>query len=157
MGKGHEFPSGVPPPQMFWNEYALGCYLVHFEKQCYSVCTNLVASEWFFRFSYWNDNSIFFFWGGGGGEAGYYFGGRGLYYKTTGKVKTRIVEQINVCRESPQVRESKAVLDSGFHAVDFGFLLIGIFWILCQWNLDSRFQPLVGLRIPKRKIQIPQA
>ena len=99
----------------------------------------------------------FFLGGGGGGEAGYYFGGRGLYYKTTGKVKTRIVEQINVCRESPQVRESKAVLDSGFHAVDFGVLLIGIFWILCQWNLDSRFQPLVGLRIPKRKIQIPQA
>ena len=99
----------------------------------------------------------FFFGGGGGGrELGTFLGGA-LYYKTTSKVKTRIVEQINVCRESPQVRESKAVLDSGFHAVDFRFLLIGIFWILCQWNLDSRFQPLVGLRIPKRKIQIPQA
>ena len=58
--------------------------------------------------------TISFFFGGGGGEA--------LYYKTTSKVKTRIVEQINVYRESPQVRESKAVLDSGFHAVDFGFL-----------------------------------
>ena len=146
---------GGSPPQMFWNEYALRCYLVHFETQCYSVCTDLVASEWFFRFSYLYTKMItisFFWWGRGGGG-----GGGALYYKTTSKVKTRIVEQINVYRESPQVRESKAVLDSGFHAVDFGFLWIGIFWILCQWNLDSRFQPLLGLRIPKRKIQLPQA
>ena len=100
---------------------------------------------------------ITIFFSGGGGELGIFFGGEALYYKTTIEVKTRIVEQINVCRELSQVRESKGASDSRFHAVDFGFLLIGIFWILCQWNLDSRFQPLVGLRIPKRKIQIPQA
>ena len=42
---------------------------------------------------------------------------------------------------SPQVRESKTVLDSGFLAVDPGF------WILCQWNFLSGFQSLVVLRI----------
>ena len=40
--------------------------------------------------------------------------------------------------ESPYVRESMTVLDSGFHAVDSGFQL-----------LDSGFQ-LSGFRIPKR-------
>ena len=39
---------------------------------------------------------------------------------------------------SPHVRESMAVLDSGFHAVDSGFRV-----------LDSGFQ-LSGIRIPKR-------
>ena len=34
---------------------------------------------------------------------------------------------------SPHVRETKTVLDSGFHAVDSGFQ------ISCQWTLDSGF------------------
>ena len=38
------------------------------------------------------------------------------------------------------VRESKRVVDSGFHALDSGFSIPGTgFWILCQWNLDSGF------------------
>ena len=40
------------------------------------------------------------------------------------------------------IRESKTVLDSGFHTVDSGFR------ILCQKNLDSGFQSLVGFQIP---------
>ena len=47
---------------------------------------------------------------------------------------------------SPNVRESKTVLDSGFHAVDSTFQLLDS--SLCQWNLDSGFQSLVGFRIP---------
>ena len=39
---------------------------------------------------------------------------------------------------SPYVRESKTVLDSGFQALDSS---------LCQWDLDSEFQYLVGFRI----------
>ena len=41
---------------------------------------------------------------------------------------------------TPHVVISKTVLDSGFQ------VLYSI--SLCQWNLDSRFQSLVGLRIP---------
>ena len=45
------------------------------------------------------------------------------------------------------VRESKTVVDSGFHALDSGHRTpdTGLripgtgFWILCQWNLDSGF------------------
>ena len=51
---------------------------------------------------------------------------------------------------SPQVRESKTVLDSGFLAVDPGF------WILCQWNFLSGFQTLVVLRIPWVISRIPE-
>ena len=45
----------------------------------------------------------------------------------------------------PHVRESKTVLDSGFHAVDSGFQVLesGIF----KWNLDSGFRWLVGFWI----------
>ena len=46
---------------------------------------------------------------------------------------------------SPRVRESRTLLDSGFHAVDSGFQLLVLG--LCQWNLDSGFQLLVGVRI----------
>ena len=44
------------------------------------------------------------------------------------------------------VRESKTVLDSGFHVVDSGFQVLDS--SLCQWNLDSGFQSFVGFRIP---------
>ena len=36
VAKGNELPRGVwgmPPPETFWNEYALRCNLVHFETQ----------------------------------------------------------------------------------------------------------------------------
>ena len=39
-------------------------------------------------------------------------------------------------------RESKTVLDSGFHAADFGFQLLDSSF--CQWSLDSGFQSLEG-------------
>ena len=40
----------------------------------------------------------------------------------------------------------KTVLDSRFHAVDSGFHVLDS--SLCQWNLDSRFRSLMGLRNP---------
>ena len=43
---------------------------------------------------------------------------------------------------TPRIRESKTVLDSGFHAVDFGFQLLNSG--ICKWNLNSGFQSLVG-------------
>ena len=43
---------------------------------------------------------------------------------------------------SPHVRESKTVLDSGFHAVNSGFQVLDS--SLCQWNLDSGFKSLEG-------------
>ena len=43
---------------------------------------------------------------------------------------------------SPHIRESKTVLDSGFHAIDCGFQVLD--FSLCQQNLDSGFQSLVG-------------
>ena len=64
--------------------------------------------------------------------------------------KTREGNLNHSLRRSPHVRESKTILDSGFHAVDSGipdttgFLL----WILWQWNSDSRIQSLLGFRIP---------
>ena len=48
--------------------------------------------------------------------------------------------------ESPHVRESKTVLDSGFHTVDSGFQVLDS--SICQWNLDSGFQSLLVFRIP---------
>ena len=52
---------------MFWNEYALRCNLVHFEtlfEKCYCVCTDLVASGWFFRYSYLYIVMMTIFWRG---------------------------------------------------------------------------------------------
>ena len=46
---------------------------------------------------------------------------------------------------SLHVRESKTVLDSGFHTVDSGFQVLDS--SLCQWNLESGFQLFVGFRI----------
>ena len=42
--------------------------------------------------------------------------------------------------------KSKAVLDSGFHAVDSGFQILVS--ILCQWILDSWIPIIKGIRIP---------
>ena len=43
---------------------------------------------------------------------------------------------------SLHVRESKTVLDSGFHTVDSGFQVLDS--SLCQWNLESGLQLFVG-------------
>ena len=42
-----------------------------------------------------------------------------------------------LCEFSPHVRESKAALDSEFHALDSGFQELDS--SVCQWNLDSGF------------------
>ena len=51
-------------------------------------------------------------------------------------------QEINLGDNSPLVRKSKTVSDSGFLAVDSGFQVLD--FSLCQWNLDSGFQSLVG-------------
>ena len=48
---------------------------------------------------------------------------------------------------SPNVRESKTVLESGFQVLDSS---------LCQWNLDSGFQSLEGFRTPRAAFRIPK-
>ena len=45
------------------------------------------------------------------------------------------------------------VLDSGLHAADSGFLVLDS---VCQWNLDSRFQSLVGSEILELYSRIPE-
>ena len=56
---------------------------------------------------------------------------------------------------SSHVKESRTVLDSGFHAVDSGFQ--GLDSSLCRQNLDSAFQLLVGFWIPKAVFRIPKS
>ena len=46
---------------------------------------------------------------------------------------------------SQYVRESKTVLDSGFHATDSGFQVLDS--SLCEWNLDSGLPSLMGFWI----------
>ena len=48
--------------------------------------------------------------------------------------------------DHPKGTHPKTILDSGFHAMDSSPETV--FRILCQWNLDSGFQSLVGFRIP---------
>ena len=55
---------------------------------------------------------------------------------------------------SPHVRESRAVLNSEIHAEDSGFQVLDS--PICQWNLDSGFQSLVGFRIPRAVFRIPK-
>ena len=52
---------------------------------------------------------------------------------------------------SPHVRESKTVMDSGFHAVDSGFRLLDS---RSFSGLDSRFQLSVRCRIPTAVFRI---
>ena len=45
VAEGHELPSGIrghASPEIFWNEYALRCNLVHFETQFWEVL------QWYF-------------------------------------------------------------------------------------------------------------
>ena len=75
MGEGDRIPrggTGACPSEIFWNEYALRCNLVHFETQ---FCEMFRFVHWLRRIwmifliyliIYWNDNN--FFWGGGWGS-----------------------------------------------------------------------------------------
>ena len=55
---------------------------------------------------------------------------------------------------SLHVRESKTILDSGFHSVDSRFQVLDP--SLCQWNLESGFQLFVGFRIHLAVFRIPK-
>ena len=52
---------------------------------------------------------------------------------------------------SPHVKESNAIVDSGFHALESP--LIPEVLDYSQWNLDSGIQSLVGFQIPRAKTQ----
>ena len=55
----------------------------------------------------------------------------------------------------PHAKQSRTVLDSGFHAVDSRFQVLDS-WFSYQWNLDSCLQSLVGFRIPLAEYRIPK-
>ena len=57
-------------------------------------------------------------------------------------------------RQSPHVRQSKIVLDSGFYVTDSGLQVLDS--SLRQWNLDSQFQLLVGVRILWAVLRTPK-
>ena len=70
MAEGDKSPRGVRPPPPLPDE--IWCILRHNFEKCYSVSTNLVASWWFFRYSYLYTVMItIFFWG----KAGHFVGG----------------------------------------------------------------------------------
>ena len=56
---------------------------------------------------------------------------------------------------SPHVKESNAIVDSGFHALESP--LIPEVLDYSQWNLDSGIQSLVGFQIPRAKPRIPDS
>ena len=59
----------------------------------------------------------------------------------------------HVCYISLHIRESKTVLDSGFHDTDSGLQVLDS--SICQWNLDSGLQSLEGFRIRWAVFRIP--
>ena len=62
-----------------------------------------------------------------------------------GAVSRHLYQNSEIGKEiSPNVRESIAVLDSGFHAVDSGFQALDFSGIFCQWNMDSGLQSFLG-------------
>ena len=70
----------------------------------------------------------------------------------------KALQFIDIYIPSPQVRESKTVLDSGLQALDSRFQLLDS--SLCQWYLDSGFQSSLGFqillsRIPDSRAKIP--
>ena len=54
----------------------------------------------------------------------------------------------------PHVRVSETVLDSGFQTTDYGFQVLDS--SLCEWNVDSWFQSLLGFRILWAVFRIPK-
>ena len=74
VSKGEKLLRGVSwkffEMKMRWD--AIWCILRHNFEKCYSVCTDLVTSGWFFRYNYSYTVIITIFWGG---EAGHLGGG----------------------------------------------------------------------------------
>ena len=52
--------------------------------------------------------------------------------------------KLDLCIFSPHIMESMAVWDFGFNIVYSGFQKLD--FSLCQWNVDSGLQSLVGFR-----------
>ena len=77
-----------------------------------------------------------------------------LFEKLLQKLLFRYLFSVSLTSDSRHVRESKTVLDPGFHAVDSRFQVLD--FTLFQWNLDSGFQSFVGFRIPWAVFRIPK-
>ena len=84
VAEGHELKTGLrwhaPSRKVFemnmrWD--AIWCILKHNFEKCYRVCTDLVASGWFFRYSYLYTVMITIFFGM---KAGHFGGGGGSFY-----------------------------------------------------------------------------
>ena len=67
------------------------------------------------------------------------------------KNNTEIISEITL---SSDEKESKTVLDSGFHTADSRFQVLDS--SLCRWNLDSWFQYLLKFRILWAVFRIPK-
>ena len=78
---------------------------------------------------------------------------RGVNSPALHRIGVHTTSDIFSCRHIV-VNMVKTVLDSGFHAVDSGLQILDS--SLCEWNLDSGFQSLVGFRIPWAVLRIPQ-
>ena len=79
-GRRPKLPRGVRwhgPPEIFMRWHAICCILRHNFEKCCGVRTDLIASGWFFRYSYlYSEMLTIFFRGGGGGEAGHFGGAK---------------------------------------------------------------------------------
>ena len=73
-----------------------------------------------------------------------------MHWRLTKIVEKNPCKLIYLVHDSSHARKSKTVLDSGLHAVRSGFQVLDS--SLCQWNLDSGFQSLVGFQIPNSRI-----
>ena len=73
-----------------------------------------------------------------------------MHWRLTKIVEKNPCKLIYLVHDSSHARKSKTVLDSGLHAVRSGFQVLDS--SLCQWNLDSGFQSLVGFQIPNSGI-----
>ena len=81
---------------MHWD--AIWCILRHNFEKCYSVCTNLVASWWFFRYSYlYTVLMTIFFWG----KLGILGGGGSFYPSNTLDRTLKRVQFPQACRGKP--------------------------------------------------------
>ena len=120
--------------------------------------------------SRWHDTDVplpYFFKGEVGAAVHNYFADISHYHHCTecyacSKSHVTLLTLTLLMQLSLHVKESKTVLDSGFHTVDSGFQVLDS--SLCQWNLDSGFQLFTGFqihwavfRIPKPRIPDSQA
>ena len=78
-GRRPKLPRGVRwhgPPEIFMRWHAICCILRHNFEKCCGVRTDLIASGWFFRYSYLYSEMLTIFFRGGGGGSWAFWGGK---------------------------------------------------------------------------------